>query len=98
MPTTALTIGIPTLAVLVGILLNRNDANRLDARITALGTELRQEIAALRIDLRQEIAALGTELRQEIAAVRQQSHEDIMVLVGISREHESRLTRLESRA
>jgi hypothetical protein len=87
MPTTALTIGIPTLAVLVGILLNRNDANRLDARITALGTELRQEIAALRIDL-----------RQEIAAVRQQSHEDIMVLVGISREHESRLTRLESRA
>jgi hypothetical protein len=72
---TILTIGIPTLAVLLGILLNRNDANRLDGRITTLGTEL----------------------RAEIAATRKQAHDDVMILIGISREHENRITRLESR-
>jgi len=47
---TILTIGIPTLAVLVGILLNRNDANRLDGRITG-------EVNSLRVSLQAEIAA-----------------------------------------
>ena len=73
---TIFTIGIPTLAVLVGILLNRNDANRLDARITGVEQNL----------------------RAEIAAGRKQAHDDIMTLIGIAREHETRITRLESRA
>jgi hypothetical protein len=76
---TILTIGIPTLAVLVGILLNRNDANRLDGRITG------------------EVNSLRVSLQAEIAASRKQSHDDIMMLVGIAREHETRLTRVESR-
>lgn len=44
-----------------------------------------------------EIGSLRTELRAEIAAARKQSHDDIMLLVGIAREHEGRITRLESR-
>lgn len=83
---TILTIGIPTLAVLVGILLNRNDANRLDGRITQQGAELRADMTRL-----------GAELRAEIAATRKQSHDDIMLLVGIAREHGERITRLEQR-
>jgi len=39
---------LPTLAVLVGILLNRSDVNRLDARITALEISLRSEMQTLR--------------------------------------------------
>ena len=85
MTETILTIGIPTLAVLVGILLNRNDASRLDSRITT-------EVSALR----GEINALDRSLRTEIQAGRKQSHDDIMVLVGIAREHETRITRLEA--
>lgn len=76
MTATILTIGIPTLAVLIGILLNRNDANRLDARITSVEQNL----------------------RNEIAAARKQAHDDTMILVNISREHEGRITRVESRA
>lgn len=76
MTQTILTIGIPTLAVLIGILLNRNDANRLDSRITSVEQNL----------------------RAEIASARKQSHEDIMLLVGIAREHGERITRVESRS
>ncbi len=84
---TIFTIGIPTLAVLVGILLNRNDANRLDARITGVEQNLRAEITGVEQNL-----------RAEIAAGRKQAHDDIMTLIGIAREHETRITRLESRA
>jgi hypothetical protein len=39
---------LPTLMVLIGILLNRNDINRLDGRITALEGSLRGEMNAMR--------------------------------------------------
>jgi hypothetical protein len=40
-------ISLPTLAVLVGILLNRNDANRLEARIASSEARLDARITAL---------------------------------------------------
>ncbi len=39
---------LPTLMVLIGILLNRNDINRLDGRITTLEGSLRGEMNAMR--------------------------------------------------
>ena len=42
-----LAIGLPTLTILVGILLNRNDACRLDARISALENRLDGRITGL---------------------------------------------------
>lgn len=39
---TALTITIPTLVILMGILLNRQDYARLDAKIDALRSDFRE--------------------------------------------------------
>jgi hypothetical protein len=47
--------------------------------------------------LTSEIGSLRTTLQTEIAAARKQAHDDIMLLIGIAREHEGRITRLESR-
>ena len=73
---TSFTIGIPTLAVLVGILLNRNDANRLDARITSVGHNLRAEIGALRIQTHHDLMAMvgaSNELDKRIARLETRS-------------------------
>ncbi len=58
----------------------------------------RSDINILRSELRSEILELEQNLRGEIAASRKQSHDDIMILVGIAREHEGRITRLEARS
>lgn len=58
-----LAIGLPTVTVLVGILLNRSDSARLDARITT-------EVAALRSTLTGEVAALRSTLTGEVATLR----------------------------
>ena len=73
---------IPTLAVLVGILLNQNGLNRLDARITSL---------ELRLDGRMN------SLSVEIVALRKQLHDDIIMLVGRDTDKSERLARLEGR-
>jgi hypothetical protein len=81
----------PTLMVLVGILLNRNDINRLDGRITALEGSLSGEMSALATSLRGEMAAI----RSEMVAIRTQAHSDTMVLMGINNEIDKRVSRLE---
>jgi hypothetical protein len=58
MTATILSIGIPTLMVLVGILLNRNDANRIDARVTALEVSLRSEMQSLRSQFHNDVLML----------------------------------------
>jgi len=88
---TILTIGIPTFTVLVGIFLSRSDYSRLDTRITG-------EIGSLRGEIRDEISSLRISLQSEIAATRKQSHDDIMILIGIAKEHGERIARLEARS
>ena len=73
---------LPTITVLVGILLNRSDSQRLDTRITLLETSLRGEMADLTNSLRSEMSALATSLRSEMSAMRGQFHSDIMMLVS----------------
>jgi hypothetical protein len=75
-----LTLSLPSLTVLVGILLNRSDVARIDASIVALGNSLRAEMATL---------------RTEIAAVRTEANNDVLMLVGLDREQDKRITRLE---
>ena len=93
MTSTILTIGIPTLAVLVGILMNRNDANRLDAKIAGLDGKLNGRID----NVNGRIDTLASELRAEIAAARKQSHDDVIMLMGVVRDLDTRTTRLEGR-
>jgi uncharacterized membrane protein len=56
---TALTIGIPTIVILMGILLNRQDSARLDAKIDALRLDLSGQINELRNDIKEFYRTLG---------------------------------------
>lgn len=49
---------LPTITVLVGILINRNDATRLDTRISNLEISLRGEIAAARQQFHNDVLML----------------------------------------
>jgi hypothetical protein len=77
-----LAIGLPTLSVLVGILLNRSDTNRLDARITT-------EISVLKASVTAEIR----EIRSDLAAIRNDQREFYRSLG----QHELRLDNLEKK-
>jgi len=84
---TILTIGLPTLSVLIGILLNRDavsslrgDIGRVDARIALHETSLRGEI--------------GT-LRAEIVSLRASFHSDVLMLLERDSKLETRVARLE---
>jgi hypothetical protein len=73
---------IPTLAVLVGILLNQNGLSRLEARMTAMENRLDRRIDTL---------------ATEIVALRKQLHDDIVMLIGRDTDKAERLARLEER-
>jgi len=89
-----LAIGLPSLMVLVGILLNQNGLSRLESRMGGLEGRLDARITALEVSLRSEMAALGSSLRGEIATLRAEMvslrasfHTDVVMLV----ERDSRL-------
>jgi len=74
---------VPTLAVLVGILLNQNGINRRDGCIDRI--EWRIDRLEANVDTR--IGALGKQL-----------HDAILMLVNISNELDKRLIRLEDKS
>jgi hypothetical protein len=100
-----LAIGLPTLSVLVGILLNRSDTNRLDARITKEIGEVKAAVSAdigsLRLttssdtnSLRTDIRDIRTDIRDirsDLALIRNDQREFYRTLG----EHEVRLSNLE---
>ena len=66
-----LAIGLlPTLSVLVGILLNRSDTNRLDARITTEVGALKASVTAEIVALRSSVGGDTTSLRSDIREIR----------------------------
>jgi hypothetical protein len=54
-----LTIGIPSLLILVGMLLNNSRSNTLEGRIDRLGTELNARMDRMQADLSQFYQTLG---------------------------------------
>ena len=80
-----LAIGLPTLTVLVGILLNRNDYNRLDGRISSLEGRIAGEINGVRSEI--------SKLRDEVTAIRSDQREFYRSLG----QHEIRLDNLEKK-
>lgn len=74
---------VPTLAVLVGILLNQNGINRLDGRID-------------RIEGR--IDRLEAKVDTLVDALSKQLSDAILILVNISNDLDKRLTRLEDKS
>ncbi len=84
MTQTLLTIFLPTLMVLVGILLNRNDTNRLDARISQMEA---------RIDSRMN--SIDSKMDGRITALESRFHSDMSLVIGKLTELEVRVARLE---
>ena len=77
---------LPTVAVLVGILLNRNDYNKLDARLGAVESRLDARISSIKVELDARISGLENRL-----------HSDMLLLIGKLTELEVRVTRLEEK-
>lgn len=94
-------ISVPTLTVLIGILLNRDAVNRLDARITALEAIMRAEVSGLRADmsnLRGDMSNLRSDmsnLRAEMASLRSTTHSDLILLLERDNKLESRVAQLK---
>ena len=77
---------LPTLAVLTGILLNRNDYSKLDARLSS-------EIGKLD-------GRLGTEINRldgRLNGIENRLHSDMMQVIGKLTELEVRVARLEEK-
>jgi hypothetical protein len=79
-----LTIFLPTLMVLVGILINRGDAARIDGRISSLENRLDGRISGLESRLEGKITALESRL-----------HGDMLQVIGKLTELEVCVARLE---
>lgn len=92
MTSTILTVGIPTPAVLVGIVLNRNDANQLRGELMAVSADIgsvRNEVGSVR----SEVGSVRAEMHTENTATRKQLHDDVIMLMGVARP-DTRVTRL----
>jgi len=74
---------IPTLAVLVGILLNQTGISRLESRIDKIENRLDGRI---------------NNLAAEIVSLRKQFHDDIVMLIGPDTDKAELLARLEERS
>jgi hypothetical protein len=82
-------VAMPTLVTLLGILLNRRDVERLDRSIDSLESRLGKRIDGL--DRRMD--AVEARVNQQT----QTFHQDVISLLKMHQEHETRLTRLELR-
>ncbi len=71
-----LAIAVPTLAILFGILLNRQDALSIRAELKAVEQGLRSEIGTLRRDVYAELGSL----RAEMVLLRNSIHADMVGL------------------
>jgi len=83
-PANVLAVAIPTIAILFGILLNRQDATAIRAELKsvelALRNELRSEIGTLRSELRGEMRSEIGSLRAEMVQLRNSIHADMIGL------------------
>jgi septal ring factor EnvC (AmiA/AmiB activator) len=101
----ALTIGIPLMAILSGILLNRQDVSSLRSEMSTLRNDLHGEIGSIRAELRSEIGSTRAEIgsvRTEINALRSEMHSRLDSIQRDMREfyaeqarHDVRITKLE---
>ncbi len=77
---------LPTITVLVGILLNRNDLNRLDTRITQV---------EFRID--SKLSTVEARLDSRMTSLEARFHSDMLLVIGKLTELKVRVARLEEK-
>ncbi len=82
----ALAVALPTITALVGILLSRNDYNKLDARMSSIESRLDTRIGS-------EIGKLDNRISQ----LENRFHSDMLQVIGKLTELEVRVARLEEK-
>ncbi len=82
----ALTIAVPTLAVVFAALLHRSDLQSFRSEFHTFRSEVREELQAVRTEFRADFQALRAEFREDPASLRAES-------IAIR----DRLTRIEER-
>ncbi len=85
-----LTIGVPTLAVLLGILLNRYDYGRLD-------TKLESRLSAFENRMEARLSSGESRMESRLSGVENRLHSDVMLFVGKVENLERRVTQVENR-
>ena len=73
-----LSIGIPTLTIILAWLSNRSDINRLNDKVDRLGENLNTKIESQGTSLRSEMSGL----RSEMISLRNDHHKDNLALMG----------------
>ncbi len=86
-----LTIGLPILAILAGILLNRQDVSGLRTEVNGLRNDLHSEINGLRNDLHSETNSLRSEMNSRFDSIQR----DMREFYAEQARHDVRLTRIE---
>ena len=81
-----LSIGVPTLTVILAWLSNRSDINRLNDKVDRLGETLHAKIEDQ-----------GSSLRAELMALRNDHHKDNLTLMGYMVPLHERMAKLEAR-
>ncbi len=81
-----LSIGVPTLTVILAWLSNRSDINRLSDKVDRMGEVLNGKIENQ-----------GSSLRAELTAIRNDHHKDNMALMGYMVPLHERMAKLEPR-
>ena len=92
-----LSIGIPTLTVILAWLSNRSDINRLNDKVDAMNARLSGRIDAMNELLSGRIEELNQRLSGRIDAVIESHHKDNLALVGYMVPLHERMAKLEQR-
>ncbi len=84
-PAAQLTIAIlsaltPTIAVFLGVLIQRQDTRDLRTEIGGLRKDMHAEVAALRKDMQGDIADLRRDLQSDMVGLRNQVHAGMLMI------------------
>lgn len=84
-------VGVPLIAILAGILLNRQDVNNLRAEVRADISSLRAELQAHTGSLRNDINSL----RADMVSLRDEMHREFREFYRTLGQHDARIDALE---
>lgn len=75
-----LAIGIPTLMVLIGILLNRSDITALRSEMVQLRADITKDVTAFRADIHKDMTAFRADIHKDMTTLRDSIHRDMVSL------------------
>ncbi len=97
MPQTQLLLAvlIPTLTILVGILLNRNEYSKLESGLNGMESKLDTRLSGMENRLDARIGGVESRLDGRMNSLEGRFHADMLMVIGKLTELEVRVARLE---